>query len=347
MATLKQIAKELGLSPATVSRALNGFPEVNADTRKLVQETAKRLKYRPNKIAQKLVSGRSGMVGMIVRINPRSPFDRTFAEIMLGLSSRLAKHDIDLVFQVAGETDPVESYRKMVEKQIVDGFIVNAPTPNDPRITYLTDEGIPFVVHGRTSKTAEHPYFDISNSGVTSTSVRHLTALGHRRIAFLNGEQNAVYALDREEGFNTTMTEHGLMVPPDMIRHGQPYEIYGYENAKEILASDTPPSAIICVSTVVANGVYRAASELGLSIPEDLSVISHDDDIPQLRAENFMPPLTVTSSPIQDACGPLADILIARLGHTQSTPLQQVAEAELIVRASTGPVPQRLATPWT
>lgn len=347
MATLKQIAKELGLSPATVSRALNGFPEVNIDTRKLVEETAKQLEYRPNKIAQKLVSGRSGMVGMIVRINPRSPFDRTFAEIMLGLSSRLAQHDIDLVFQVASESDPVESYRKMIEKQIVDGFIVNAPVANDPRIAFLTKKGIPFVVHGRASKDAVHPYFDISNNGVTETAVRHLAASGHKRIALLNGEKTAVYAIDREEGFRATVADLGIHVPERMIVNGQPFELYGYEAAKAMLADATPPSAIICVSTVVANGVYRAAGELGISIPRDLSVIAHDDDIPQLRAENFVPPLTVTSAPLQASCGPLAEILITRLGLAQGTPLQQVAEAELIERASTAPVLSRLAIPWT
>lgn len=333
MTTLKKIGAELGLSPATVSRALNGFPEVNAETRKLVEQTAKRLNYSPNRIAQKLVTGRSGMVGMIVRVNPASPADRSFVEIMMGLSSHLAERDLDLVFQVGVDTNPILPYERMLQKSTVDGFILNAPTLDDPRIDYLSTRDIPFVVHGRATHTATHPYFDIDNAAVTRDSVEHLANLGHRKIALLSGLETAGYAAARGHSFAQAMAAKGFS---GSVRNALPSEDYGHAAAIELLRAQDRPTAIIADSTLIAAGVYTAAAELGLSIPDDISVIAHDDDIPQWRAVNFEPALTVTRAPMRDACAPLAQILAARLGLGPEAPLQQTQRAELIIRGSAG-----------
>lgn len=342
---MKDIAGALGLSTATVSRALNGFPEVNAQTRDLVAATARRMNYRPNQLAQKLVSGRSGMIGMILRSTEDAALDPTFFEVMTGLSERLAQHEKDLVFHASTATDVMAPYRRMVAKNILDGFILNAPTFDDPRIAWLRAQGVPFVVHGREAEAPQpYPFYDIDNARLTRDSAALLMDLGHRRIAFLNGPAEYAYARTRRAAFTEALTARGLSTPPRFLCHGRLSEEEGYRAALALLAEPLPPTAILCASTLIAAGVLRAAQDRGFSVPGDLSLIAHDDAVPQLRAVNFTPALTVTRSPLRDACAPLADAIHALLGGAAPETLQTIVPAPLILRASTGPAKEE--RPW-
>lgn len=349
MATLKDISKELGLSVATVSRALNGFPEVNAKTRATVQETAKRMNYTPNQLAQKLVSGRSGMVGMVINGRLDLTMDRTVIEVMLGLSQRLAERDVDLVFQVGPEDDPVLPYRKLLDKNTLDAFIINAPRVDDPRIAFLLDRKVPFVVHGRSEDTPPYAYYDINNAKVTQQSIDLLADLGHKRIALLNGDAGFAFAQQRLAGFQNAMAGHGLTAPDSFVAHGIPSEDYGYASALAMLSGRLGPcpTAFVCASTLIAGGVIMAARDRGIAVPSDLSVIAHDDALPHYRAVQLEPSLTVTRAPLRDACVPLADMLIDLLDGTPALDLQTNKSADLIIRHSTGPVPEQGKTPWT
>jgi len=278
LATLKEISAELGLSVATVSRALNGFP-------------------RPNRVAQRLVTGRSGMVGMIVKIKPDMSADQTFFEILTGLTAALAKHDTDLVLAVDQEQDPVLPYKKLLERDILDGF-----------------------------------------AAVSRDSVKLLSQLGHRRIALINGELKGAYANDRADGFVQEMTRLGLA--PDMLRNEASFESHGYTHALDLLSAESPPTGFICASTLIASGVMNAVRDRGLSVPGDVSVIAHDDALPQTRAINFDPALTVTRAPLRDACAPLANMLVDHLNGRPAKDLNVVLKADLIVRGSTGPAPK-------
>jgi LacI family transcriptional regulator len=348
MATLKDIGAALGLSAATVSRALNGFPEVSARTRDRVQQTADKLGYRPNRIAQRLVTGRSGMVGMIVKIQPDMSSDMIFFEILTGLTAALAARDTDLVFAVDQSDDPIEPYQRMLERGILDGFILNAPVPDDPRVAWLLARGTPFVVHGQDRQDVDYPFFGIDNRAVMRDSVDLLAALGHRRIAFLNGELRLAFAADRLAGFRDAMAAEGVTVPDVFTAAEEPSESYGYARGLAMLSGrqGVRPTAIICASTVIAAGVLQAARDLGLEVPRDLSVMAHDDALPKLRAINFSPALTVTRAPMRDACGPLANHLVDHINGVAAASLQTLIRAELIVRASTGPVPKGGEEPW-
>jgi len=338
VATLKEIGKELGLSAATVSRALNGFPEVNEATRKKVHEAADRLGYRPNRVAQRLVTGRSGMVGLIVKIKPDMSADQTFFEILTGLTAALAARETDLVLAVDQDGDPVEPYRRLLERDILDGFILNAPVRDDPRVAFLQSVGTPFVMHGQDRAAPNYPSFGIDNQRVSADAVKLLAQLGHRRIALINGELNSAYACDRLDGFVDAMTHRGLAV--DCIRNEATFERHGYTHALDLLSGPMPPTAFVCATTLIASGVFQAARDLGLSIPGDVSVIAHDDALPQTRAISFDPALTVTRAPLRDACAPLANMLVDHLDGVASQDLQVRIEAELIIRGSTGPSPK-------
>lgn len=348
MATLKDISAELGLSVATVSRALNGFPEVNARTRDRVRALADQIGYRPNRTAQRLVTGRSGMVGMIAKINPDMSADQTFLDILTGLTAALAARDIDLVLAVDQADDPVVPYQRMLERDILDGFILNAPVPDDPRVAFLTARGIPFVVHGQTAPVVHYPFYGIDNARVSADAVDLLTALGHRRIALINGPAHLSYAVDRRDGFMAAMRAVGQRVPDGFMTRGAVTDADGYTAALAVLSGrrGLRPTAIVCATTLLAAGVLRAAADLALPVPGQLSVIAHDDGLPELQATHLVPALTVTRSPLRDACVPLADHLADRIDGVPADRLQTLRVADLIVRTSTGPVPEGEADPW-
>ena len=346
MATLKQIGAELGLSPATVSRALNGFPEVNRQTRDRVRAVADRLGYRPNRVAQRLVTGRSGMVGMIIKIRPDMTADQTFFEMLTGLTAALGTHDVDLVLAVDQGDDPVKPFAKMMERDILDGFILNAPTPDDPRVSFLQEKGIPFVMHGQTAPDVSYPCYGIDNAAVSEDAVGLLAALGHKRIALLNGHLHYAYAQDRLRGYQSAMAAQGLALCQPCISGGNETEADAYTAALHMLASSAylPPTAFVCGSTLLAAGVMRAIKDKGLAVPKDVSIIAHDDAQPQLRAVNFSPALTVTRAPLRDACEPLAELLIDAVKGKETQ--QRIIRAPIIVRNSTGPVPAAGNDPW-
>lgn len=350
MATLREIGKSLGLSPATVSRALNGFPEVGERTRARVVEAARMMDYRPNQVARKLVTGRSGIIGLVVARPRTLATDTTFFNVVSELSASLAERDVDLVLHVASDADEVEPYRRLIAKGTLDGFVVNGPRPNDPRISFLTDEGVAFVVHGRDVADAPYPYFDIDNRAVSASAVELLCDLGHQRIALLNGPGDRSFAHDRRGGFFDALALRGRVTPSRFAIDGAMSEDQGYIATLRLLSgSQGPvPTALVCGSTLLAAGAMKAALELGLVVPRDLSILAHDDHVPQLPAAGFAVPLTTTSSPLTDASAPLAELLLARLdGETDPAKLQRIATAALVVRRSTGPVPPAGRTPWT
>ena len=337
VATLKDLARSLGLSVTTVSRALGGYPEVSEQTRTRVREAAEQLNYRPNPIAQKLVSGRSGMIGLITRGAIDTSKDTSFMEVALGISEELAVHNLDLILRVGIEEDEVEPYRRMGSKQILDALIVNAPSPLDERIAWLRENGVPFVVHGRDCARPDYPYYDLNNYKVAADAVAHLTELGHRRIALLNGPEPMEYAIERRRGFVESMAARGLSIPQGFILHGGLEETYGHRVTPQLMNLPTVdrPTAIVCASTAIAAGALVALRGLGLEVPRDVSVMAHDDGLPQGHLGHPVGALTVTRLAFREACKPLADMVVGRLKGRPLNELQINAEAPLLVRRST------------
>ena len=348
MATLKDIGDELGLSAATVSRALNGFPEVSERTRKMVQDMADRLNYRPNRIAQKLVTGRSGMVGMIVRINPDFSSEPIFFQMVMALSDALGARDVDLVLTVDRGDDPIAPYARMIEKNTLDGFILNAPQHNDPRVAHLRERDVPFVLHGKVAGSRDYPFYDVDNHKVAADAVSLLTDLGHTRIALINGDKSLAFTHQRGEGFLGELATRGISVPDQFIVHDQPGYEAAYTQTLAMLSGrfGLPPTALVCATTHLARDARRAISDRGLSVPDHISIVAHDDALPNVLAHDFDPPLTVTSAPLVDACEPLAAALLDLIEGAPVSDLQTEVPAKLIVRASTGPVPPGGEVPW-
>ncbi len=346
MTTIRELAEHLGLSPATVSRALNGFPEVGTATRQRVLEGAERLHYRPNVHAKRLATGRSGLVGVIFRASSERGVDPHVMDFLSALSFAFADSEIDLLVHVATDARQMEHYSRIIQSGQVDGMIVSAPEPNDPRIALLRQKRLPFVVHGRGCARPDYAYYDIDNEGGFAAATRMLVDLGHQRIALLNGPLRMGYAQQREAGFRAVMSERHLPVPDRFVTHGEMHEDVAYRDAARMLADPQRPTAFISSSTLQALGIMRAAGEAGLAVGSDVSIASHDDVLPHLLAENLVPALTVTRLAMRDAAPILARMMIARMAGSPETELQQTDKVDLIIRASTGPAPKLGGKPW-
>jgi LacI family transcriptional regulator len=335
---LKTLSDHLGLSQATVSRALNGYTTVKPATRLRVEEAAKRLNYRPNSSAQRLATGKAGAFGVIVTAGDNMLIDPHFTEFLAGLTRTLAEADIDIVMTAATPENQSATYKRFADSGKVDGFIVSAPRKKDPRIEALLEMDFPFVVHGQCETSKRYSFYDIDNSGAFEKATDYLLQLGHRRIAILNGTPDAMFAIQRNAGYLAAFQAHGVEVPEYLIVQDLMTEEVGYERMKSLLELSNPPTAVLCSSIILALGAQRAIREKGLQVGRDISIISHDDGLSSMKTENFSVPLTVTRSPIRAAGTELASMLRSIVNGSATDPIQRIVPVDLIVRQSTAPV---------
>ncbi|MEP3298629.1 MAG: LacI family DNA-binding transcriptional regulator [Pseudoruegeria sp.] len=332
---LRELSDHLGLSQATVSRALNGYTTVNAKTRERVMEEAKRLNYRPNTSARRLATGKAGAFGIVLDQSDDLLNDPHFVDFLSGFTHELASMDLDVVLTAA---QGLSTYRRFATTGKVDGFVVSAPKVNDPRILALSEMNFPFVVHGQSDIEAPYAYFDVANKVAFADATRLLINLGHNRIALINGTGDSMFAQERLAGYEQVLKDAGIPIDPTLIHHGPMSEDEGYRQTQILYALAKPPTAILCSSTLQTLGLTRRLREEGLEIGREVSVISHDDGLSSMKTENFSVPLTVTRAPIRTAGCEIAKMLVSLSGGADVSALQRLMPAELIVRASTSAV---------
>lgn len=338
---LKELSHMLGLSQTTISRALNGYPEVNEETRQRVMKAAKETGYRPNRAAQRLATGKAGSIGLIMPISPDHSSDMHFAEFQSGLAEASIVHDFHFVIMPSKAEDEEQAIRWLVASGSVDGYYLAYVREKDPRIAMAKSLSLPFIVHGRSfGLDLDYPFLDVDNEGAFFDATRFLLQLGHKRIALLNGQADLDFAHRRRLGTERALAEKGLLLDPRHTRHSFMGDEQGYRGMKEILSGPDRPTAVLCASTVLALGAVRAMNELGLKLGVDISLIAHDDELPLLKPENFSTPLTTTRSSLRAAGKRIGDRLIAMINQTEpAPPEQELWKVELVVRASTGPAP--------
>jgi LacI family transcriptional regulator len=339
--TLKDLATLLGLSPTTVSRALNGYPEVNEATRKRVAEAAQRYNYRPNTQAKRLATGRAMAIGHVIPISTQHEIvNPVFADFLAGAGEVYARAGYDMVLTIVPDDDEERAYREIRSKRNVDGILVHAPKAHDPRIALLNDLGLPFVVHGRASGVrAPYSWVDVNNTRAFERATEFLLDLGHRRIALVNGIDGMDFALRRRRGFERALAGRGLAADPALIVAGEMTEAQGHAAARAMQALADPPTAYLTASLLSAMGVRRGLEEAGLKLGRDVSVLTHDDELGYLKNGEQEPIFTATRSSVREAGRRCAAMLLRQVASGDPTPQTELLEAVLVVGQSTGPCP--------
>ncbi|MEJ6395068.1 substrate-binding domain-containing protein [Gymnodinialimonas sp. 2305UL16-5] len=341
---LKQLAESLGLSQTTVSRALNGYPEVREETRLRVEAAARAAQYFPNARARRLATGRAMTVGHVMPLTEAQEMvNPIFADFIAGAGEVYAKEGFDLLLSMVPVDGIEAAYRQMAANASVDGVIVQAPTIDDPRIPLLQDLGLPFLVHGRTANHHSYSWLDVANIRAFRRATELLLDLGHRKIALINGQENLDFARRRRLGFEQALDARGCAANPDWMRSDIMTEQYGYRSAVEMLDGDDPPTAFLVSSIIPAIGIRRAAGERGLRTGRDISIITHDDALSYIDNEGITAPegpaFTATRSSIRAAGQRCAQILLSLINDPDQPPIQELWETDLTLGRSTGPVP--------
>lgn len=332
---LKQLASELGLSQTTVSRALNGYPEVNEATRRRVTETAARLGYRPNASARRLATGRAGAFGWVLHNNAYGPHT---VEFLGGLAERLIHDEIDiLVSTVTTEDEEIAAYHRAAASKRVDAVVLASPYPNDRRIGVLNELKLPFILHGRAESPLPHAWLDIDNAGATERATAHLLDLGHRRIALLNGPRGMTFAIHREAGYRAAFAARNEPVNPAFVVNSVFTDEMGFRNAQRMLERSPSPTAFVAGSMMTALGVFRAIRSSGLVLGRDVSMIAHDDVFPYLNADNMVPSMSTTRSSIRAAGTRVAELLTQMLAGKPAHEIHELWPVDIVLRESTGP----------
>ncbi len=336
---LKQLSEHLNLSQTTVSRALNGYPEVSENTRSRVLQAAKDLNYRPNLRAKGLATGRALAIGHVIPVSSKHEMvNPVFGDFIAGAGESYAKAGYDMMLKLVPDHDEARAYEDIRARGTVDGIIVHGPVINDERIALLSRIGLPFVVHGRsTDVNLPYSWIDVNNRGAFERGTQFLIELGHRRIALLNGLEHMDFAFRRRKGYETAVTNHGLSIDPRLMRSEEMTEIYGYRAAKEMLSYPDRPTAFVCSSIITAIGVRRAVHEAGLVLARDVSIITHDDALSYLENGDDVPIFTALRSSVRYAGAEAADMLLSLIALPKNAPKSRLLEADLIIGRSTGP----------
>jgi LacI family transcriptional regulator len=331
---LRDLASSLGLSITTVSRALDGYPDVSEATRERVRIAAESAAYRPNAAARRLRRGATDVVTLILPTEPGHFDEPLYIQMLAPIGDCLARggYDLTLIAATPGP-DEIKMYRRIVEERRADALIVVRTRHRDPRVKYLAAQNFPFVVLGRTECPKPYAHVDGDGEAGFRLATERLYALGHRRISHLAAPSAFTFAGLRSRGYAAAMTEAGLaaaMVEDLASEEG------GYRAAKAALAATPRPTALLCATDRMAIGALRAAREMKLAVPRDLSVIGHDN----LPATAFTdPPLSTMELPIAETGMRLAEMVLARLGGADPRDLSHLRAVEMIDRASTAAPP--------
>ncbi|HKL69958.1 LacI family DNA-binding transcriptional regulator [Salibaculum sp.] len=340
---LKELSAKLNLSPTTVSRALNGYPEVKEETRRRVLDAASRYDYSPNARAQGLATGRSQAIGHVIPLSTKHEMvNPIFGDFIAGAGETYSSHGYEMLISVVEDDRADDAYRSLKRRGVVDGVIVHGPRMEDSRIPMLQELGLPFVVHGRASGLAQdYSWLDVNNRRAFQRATDFLLDLGHRRIALLNGLETMDFAARRRAGFEAALTARGLNPDPGLEVSGEMTEAMGHGSALALLDRPMPPTAFVVSSMISAMGVRRALEDRGLRMGQDVSVVTHDDALSYFTSGADVPLFTSTRSSVREAGRQVAQMLIDRIDTPDAPPRQVLLEAELTVGRSTGPAPKQ------
>ncbi len=335
MATIKDVAREAGVSIATVSYVLNNTGSVSEATRQRVLEAVRKLGYRPSVIARGLQAQESRMIGYSWRPLPPDQFNPILEKFIHSMAEAAERHDYHvLTFPSPTISQEVAAYEEMIETGRVDGFILSNTTLNDPRIRYLLDMGFPFVAFGRANPEWDFAWVDVDGADGVQQAVNHLLELGHRRIACLAWPESSLSGQYRLSGYHTAMTAAGLEVDPAWVMRIENDYRQAYRAAQSWLAHDPErrPTAVVALTDLMAIGVMNAAADAGLRVGPDLAVVGFDD---APITGYLRPPLTSLRQPIAEV-GELAVSMLIDLVHGEKPePSQVLLKPQLIVRDST------------
>ncbi|MEQ1833837.1 MAG: LacI family DNA-binding transcriptional regulator [Candidatus Eisenbacteria bacterium] len=333
MATIKDVAREAGVSVATVSRVFNDSDRVSEDTRRRVRAVAEKLRFWPNGVARSLITNRTHAIGVLLP----DLHGEFFSEVIRGIDLAARREGLHvLVSSSHSDTKELVTTLRSMRGRI-DGLIVMAPDMDSVPAIRATAWDCPVVLLGPGADVPDFDTVAIANLDAAYSVVRHLQRLGHKRIATITGPANNRDARERLTGYRNAMHESGSPNTRALEVTGDFTEPSGYQGAQALLRLSPPPTAVFVANDVMAVGVLGALRDAGLRAPRDMAVVGFDDIG---LARHLTPPLTtVRVDAYQMGERALQRLLRRDRGEPAPARSHEVLSTSLVVRASCGASP--------
>jgi LacI family transcriptional regulator len=329
LVTIKDVAREAGVSVATVSRVWNEAAFVSPGTRKRVAEVATRLGYSPHGAARSLITRTTHALGVLLP----DLYGEFFSEIIRGIdhTAQAAGYHI-LVSSSHDSKDEIDAALRSMRGR-VDGMIIMSPDIEAQRTLHALQGSFPVVLLNGGVEADAFDAITIENHEGAREMVRHLIAHGHKRIAMIGGPQRNYDAAERLRGYQTALTESAIALDASVVVQGDFSELSGHRAVKQLLDLGSRPTAIFAANDSMAIGALSALHESGLRVPQQMAVAGFDD-IPLARYMN--PPLSTVHVDISLLGERAAGLLLSSLLEGQRPPQQLQLSTTLVIRSSCG-----------
>lgn len=323
------VAHKANVSPATVSRVLNGSPLVTSKTQEKVLQAIRELNYTPNAMGKQLRSRKTMTLGVVVTdigVAYNAEIIKGIENIANGLKYKI------LICDSQNEKEKELEFLSLLQNRTVDGLILVTSQLSDPEILSFADQDYAIGLIGR---RIEHPFIPCSftdNISIGKEVVQHLMERGHRLIAFINGYADAPDSIERLQGYKEQLEQAGLSFEPELIDGGDFNEQGGYEAFKRLWSNNEEFTAVFTANDEMALGVYKACAELGISIPNDIAVVGVDN----IRITNYVEPkISSVEQPLYAMGALLAEQLIEQMnGSVRAESQQFMLASTLVVKGS-------------
>ncbi len=337
--TLDHVAQVAGVSRATVSRVVNGAPNVDPGLQELVRQAIEETGYVPNRAARSLVTRRTGSVALVMSEPERhagdGPFPATvlgdpfFGRIISGVLGVLGPRDVHPVLMLV-DSRPVRSgLVNRLRQDHIDGVLLISIYPDDTLPTLLTGAEVPTVLFSKPARPAAVSYVDVAHREGTKLAADRLVARGCTRIATIAGPRDAPAGQERLIGFQDAMARHGR---PFVASVEGNFTQQGGEQAMERLLAEQPDvDGIFVANDLMAAGAVAVLREHGRRVPADVAVIGFDDSA---AARDCRPPLTTVRQPVEDMAAEMARMLLDRIERPDQPPASVIFEPSLVARES-------------
>jgi LacI family transcriptional regulator len=331
LVTIKDVAREAGVSVATVSRVWNDADFVSPETRQRVAEVAARLGYSPHGAARSLITRTTFALGVLLP----DLYGEFFSEIIRGIDHAAQAAGYHILVSSSHESkDEIDAALRSMRGR-VDGMIIMSPDLEAQRTLQALQGSFAVVLLNGGAESKAFDTITIENHEGAREMTRHLLARGHRRIAMIGGPQRNYDAAERLRGYRTALTESGIALEEPLVVQGDFSELSGHRAEKRLLALESRPTAIYAANDSMAIGALSALRENGLRVPEDIAVAGFDD-IPLARYMN--PPLSTVHVDISQLGERAAALLLTSLQKNTRPHQHLQLSTTLVIRASCGGV---------
>ncbi|ACI18412.1 LacI family DNA-binding transcriptional regulator [Dictyoglomus thermophilum] len=331
--TMKDVARLAGVSISTVSHVINKTRYVEPETREKVYQAIKTLGYRPNILASSLRKRVTNTIGLIIS-NITNLF---YPEVVRGVEDLLAKYNYNLILCNSDEdVEKEKNYIEVLFSRRVDGLIITPSKSSETRenLDLFREKNIPVVLVDRKIEGLEEDVVLADNIEGTYEAISYLISLGHKRIGIITGPLDTTTGCERLEGYLKALEDKGIKKDDNLIYEGDFKKEGGYKGVEALLNINNPPTAIFTSNNLMALGALKKITELGLKIPQDLSLISFDD---MDWFPYFSPPLTAVYQPAYELGETAVKLLFERLKRGRKKRKEVRLPTKLIIRESCAP----------